>query len=98
LTELDLQNAGFWDELCGSALARQLGITDASADSLRRFDEAYFGFYPYLLRHLQPIAARRGRWRSASATGRSPSSWRAPGSITTAWTSPRVRSRWCAAA
>jgi len=61
MTGLDEQNAAFWDELCGSMLARQIGITDASAASLRRFDEAYFNFYPYLMRHLQPIVARRGR-------------------------------------
>jgi SAM-dependent methyltransferase len=45
---LDQQNAEFWDELCGSGLARQLGITDASPESLRRFDTAYFDLYPYL--------------------------------------------------
>ena len=44
----DARNAAFWDELCGSALARQLGIEDASEESLRRFDEAYMGSYPYL--------------------------------------------------
>ncbi len=27
-------NASFWSELCGSQLAREVGITDASADSL----------------------------------------------------------------
>jgi SAM-dependent methyltransferase len=46
---LDDRNAAFWDELCGSNLARSLGITDASAESLARFDEAYFAFYPYLV-------------------------------------------------
>jgi SAM-dependent methyltransferase len=49
---LDARNAGFWDELCGSSLARQLGITDASAESLARFDTAYLGHYPYLLSYL----------------------------------------------
>jgi len=46
---LDDRNAAFWDELCGTNLARELGIIDASAESLARFDEAYFGLYPYLL-------------------------------------------------
>jgi SAM-dependent methyltransferase len=46
---LDDRNAAFWDELCGSNLARELGITDASEASLARFDGAYFAFYPYLL-------------------------------------------------
>lgn len=46
---LDDRNAAFWDELCGTNLARSLGITDASEESLARFDEAYFELYPYLL-------------------------------------------------
>ena len=45
---IDAGNARFWDELCGSALARALGIEDASAESLRRFDDAYLALYPYL--------------------------------------------------
>jgi len=45
---LDQRNAAFWDELCGSALAGQVGIEDASADSLARFDAAYMEKYPYL--------------------------------------------------
>jgi hypothetical protein len=40
---------GFWDELCGTNLARTLGISDASEESLARFDEAYFALYSYLL-------------------------------------------------
>ncbi len=49
---LDQRNAAFWDELCGSQMARSLGITDASPESLRRFDEAYLGHYPYLPQYL----------------------------------------------
>ena len=45
---IDARNASFWDELCGSALARQVGVEDASAESLERFDAAYMGNYPYL--------------------------------------------------
>ena len=43
-----VSNAAFWDELCGSSLARSLGITDDSAESLARFDDWYFRLYPYL--------------------------------------------------
>ena len=58
-TGLDTRNAAFWDELCGSSLARQLGIEDASAESLRRFDEAYMGHYPYLPRYMDhPLAGK----------------------------------------
>jgi SAM-dependent methyltransferase len=49
---IDRQNAEFWDELCGSGLARQLGVTDASPESLRRFDEGYLALYPYLRDYL----------------------------------------------
>jgi SAM-dependent methyltransferase len=47
-----VRNASFWDELCGSVFARSLGISDASADSLARFDDAYIAHYPYLRRYL----------------------------------------------
>jgi SAM-dependent methyltransferase len=46
---LDDRNAAFWDELCGTNLARELGVHDASPASLARFDEAYLALYPYLL-------------------------------------------------
>lgn len=47
-------NAEYWNELCGTGLARSLGITDLNPDSLSRFDGAYFDYYPYLL----PIVER----------------------------------------
>jgi SAM-dependent methyltransferase len=47
-------NARFWDELCGSVLARSLGIVDASRESLARFDRAYLDLYPYLLGYVRP--------------------------------------------
>ena len=49
---LDERNAAFWDELCGSAMARSLGITDASPASLERFDREYLSHYPYLPQYL----------------------------------------------
>jgi SAM-dependent methyltransferase len=57
---VDRANAQFWDELCGTTLARQIGIRDHSAESLRRFDRAYLDFYPYLLRRV-PVDALRGK-------------------------------------
>ncbi len=51
---IDRANADFWNELCGTTLARTLGIQDRSPESLRRFDEAYLGLYPYLLDYVQP--------------------------------------------
>lgn len=47
--ELDEQNREFWDELCGSWLARQLGLVGHDRETLDAFDRAYFAFYPYLL-------------------------------------------------
>jgi SAM-dependent methyltransferase len=57
---VDSENAAFWDELCGTNLAQTLGITDASAESLGRYDEAYLGQYPYL-EHYLPGAEARGK-------------------------------------
>jgi SAM-dependent methyltransferase len=47
-SEIDFKNSQFWDELCGSALARSIGITEVTPESLKRFDQAYMDFYPYL--------------------------------------------------
>jgi len=49
----DQANAGFWSELCGSALARTLGITTVTADALRRFDATYMALYPYLWNYVR---------------------------------------------
>lgn len=53
-SDVDRANAEFWNELCGTTLARSLGVSDSSAASLRRFDDAYLALYPYLLDHVQP--------------------------------------------
>ncbi len=45
---IDQQNAAFWDELCGTQLARSLGIEQFSRESLQRFDDTYRSYYPYL--------------------------------------------------
>jgi SAM-dependent methyltransferase len=58
--QIDRRNAAFWNELCGSALARQLGITGPSPEALARFDAAYMELYPYLDRYL-PDTESRGR-------------------------------------
>ena len=51
---LDKLNEEFWDELCGTGLARLVGITDNSPESLRKFDDAYYDLYPYLLPLVKP--------------------------------------------
>lgn len=49
-TSISEANSAFWNELCGTAHARCLGVTDDSSESLARFDDWYFRFYPYLER------------------------------------------------
>jgi SAM-dependent methyltransferase len=49
---IDERNAAFWDELCGTGLAKEVGIVDRSAGDLRRFDAAYLELYPYLTAYL----------------------------------------------
>jgi SAM-dependent methyltransferase len=46
------KNAAFWDELCGTQLAKSIGVSDNSPASLKRFDDWYFAFYPYLFIHI----------------------------------------------
>lgn len=50
--EISKNNATFWDELCGTHLAKTLGISDSSIESLKKFDDWYFNFYPYLFDHI----------------------------------------------
>lgn len=50
--DINKKNSEFWNELCGSQLAGSLGITDAGVKSLKKFDDWYFDFYPYLFYHI----------------------------------------------
>lgn len=50
--DVSQRNIEFWNELCGSHLAKSLGIVDSSQDSLKKFDEWYFDLYPYLFKHI----------------------------------------------
>jgi SAM-dependent methyltransferase len=61
VSAVDERNAAFWDELCGSGLARAVGATDGSPESLARFDAAYRRLYPYLLGYFprEEIEGRR---------------------------------------
>jgi SAM-dependent methyltransferase len=57
---LDRANSDYWNTLCGTNLARSLGIVDRSAGSLAVFDAWYFRMYPYLDKHLR-LAELGGR-------------------------------------
>jgi len=58
--DIDERNAEYWSFLCGSQQARDLGVTDSSLASLKKFDDWYFASYPYLTRHI-PFDAMRGQ-------------------------------------
>jgi SAM-dependent methyltransferase len=60
LPEISRKNSEFWDSLCGTNAAIALGITDRSSASLRKFDEWFFHFYPYLSRHI-PYSEMQGK-------------------------------------
>ena len=49
--ELDVANAEFWSEPCGTNMANALGI----GDDLKRFDEEFFKKYPYLEGYLAKL-------------------------------------------
>ena len=51
--EIDRRNVEFWNELCGTQLARSLGIHDFSAASLEKFDRYFIETYPYVTKYLQ---------------------------------------------
>jgi SAM-dependent methyltransferase len=53
-------NSEFWNTLCGSILAKHLGVTDRSRGSLAKFDRWFFTIYPYLSHHI-PFGQMRGR-------------------------------------
>ena len=59
-SEIDARNREFWNTLCGTSLAQSLGVTDDSPESLRKFDDWYFAFYPYLTEYI-PFGEVRGR-------------------------------------
>jgi SAM-dependent methyltransferase len=52
MTSLDSQNSGYWETLCGTTMARALGISDRSPSSITAFDNWYFRYYPYLERYI----------------------------------------------
>ncbi len=59
--QIDRENATFWNELCGSQLARELGVTDHGKESLARFDSGFLQLYPYLMPLIQPERMRGKR-------------------------------------
>jgi SAM-dependent methyltransferase len=60
VASIDEKNIDYWDELCGTNQARELGVIDNSPASLGKFDIWFFELYPYLFDHvrLQELADR----------------------------------------
>src|SRR5579883_287507 len=52
VVKLDSDNADFWNVICGSGLAQQLGATDHSTRSLAIVDAFYLAYYQYLFKWL----------------------------------------------
>lgn len=50
--DLERRNEAFWNELCGTAFARALGLEGHDRATLEAFDAAYFAYYPYLRSYL----------------------------------------------
>jgi SAM-dependent methyltransferase len=57
---VDARNSAFWSELCGTHFAQSIGVTDDSPASLKKFDDWYFAFYPYLFIHI-PFEEMKGK-------------------------------------
>lgn len=58
--DVSAENHVFWEELCGSHLAKVLGVTDDSQESLARFDRWFMQYYSYLPRYI-PFTEFNGR-------------------------------------
>jgi hypothetical protein len=56
----DRANEEFWNEICRSGLARQLGITEHTKEALERFDCVYLELHLYLL-HRVPTSEMSGK-------------------------------------
>jgi len=56
--DLRRRNEEFWDELCGTAFARERGLTGRDQATLMAFDRAYFDYYPYLVDYVERFDLR----------------------------------------
>jgi ubiquinone/menaquinone biosynthesis C-methylase UbiE len=58
---LDQENAGFWNMICGTGLAKHLGIEELDRESLKKFDAEFHRLYPYLSHYLGQISVKGGK-------------------------------------
>lgn len=59
-SDISRMNLDFWNELCGTDLAKYLGIKDSTPESLKKFDSWYFDSYSYLFDYI-PFANLLGK-------------------------------------
>jgi SAM-dependent methyltransferase len=52
--EINTQNKKFWSEPCGTISAHKLGITSKKREEFLKYDEFFFGYYPYLKSYINP--------------------------------------------
>jgi SAM-dependent methyltransferase len=52
----DAANAAYWNELCGTAFARSVGVTENTPEQLDRYDAAYLELYPFLRGYLDALS------------------------------------------
>lgn len=45
---IDESNRRYWQEMCGSTMARDIGVTGDDRESLAAYDRYFFGFYYYM--------------------------------------------------
>ncbi len=57
---INAQNRIFWDEPCGNNAFQAIGLEEYSVESLKKYDDWYMGFYPYLYTHV-PFAELKGK-------------------------------------
>jgi hypothetical protein len=92
---ISANNSQFWNELCGSVTAKSLGVVDNKPASLKRFDNWYLAYYPYLFLHIpfddmKDRDASRSGWDTAQSHSASPKAEH----VTKGSISLRVRSKW----
>jgi ubiquinone/menaquinone biosynthesis C-methylase UbiE len=56
--DIDKENAGFWNMICGTGLAKHLGIEELDRANLKKFDAEFARLYPYLSKYVDSAAVR----------------------------------------
>lgn len=51
-SHISKKNTDFWNELCGTKAAINLGIKEINTSSILKFDKWFFNYYPYLIPYI----------------------------------------------